>query len=186
MKSKREEMGQIVIRPPAGMRERIKAAAEANNRSMNAEIVATLEEKYPAPLTFAEIYIGLVDRLSKLPADQRGPELDRINRWLEKEHPGQRISYEAGRFRLELSGAELEEMLALFAVARNLIPPTSDKDQGFGHGDGSGYGYGDGEGDGYGDGFGDGFGAGYGFGDGDGDGYGEGAGAGNEDGSGTG
>lgn len=31
------------------MRDRIKAAAEANNRSMNAEIVATLEEKYPAP-----------------------------------------------------------------------------------------------------------------------------------------
>ncbi|TNH41266.1 Arc family DNA-binding protein [Paracoccus haeundaensis] len=47
--SKREELGQIVIRPPAGMRERIKAAADANNRSMNAEIVATLEEKYPAP-----------------------------------------------------------------------------------------------------------------------------------------
>lgn len=32
------------------MRDRIKAAAEANNRSMNAEIVATLEKKYPAPL----------------------------------------------------------------------------------------------------------------------------------------
>lgn len=47
--SKREDLGQIVIRPPAGMRERIKAAAEANNRSMNAEIVATLEEKYPGP-----------------------------------------------------------------------------------------------------------------------------------------
>ncbi|RWR44970.1 Arc family DNA-binding protein [Sinirhodobacter ferrireducens] len=48
-RSKNEETGQIVIRPPAGMRARIKAAAEANNRSMNAEIVATLEEKYPAP-----------------------------------------------------------------------------------------------------------------------------------------
>ncbi|MDO5643445.1 MAG: Arc family DNA-binding protein [Paracoccus sp. (in: a-proteobacteria)] len=38
------------VRMPAGMRDRIKAAAEANNRSMNAEIVATLEEKYPAPV----------------------------------------------------------------------------------------------------------------------------------------
>ncbi len=37
------------VRLPMGMRDRIKAAAEANNRSMNAEIVATLEEKYPAP-----------------------------------------------------------------------------------------------------------------------------------------
>jgi hypothetical protein len=32
-----------------GLRERIKSAAEANNRSMNAEIVATLEEAYPVP-----------------------------------------------------------------------------------------------------------------------------------------
>lgn len=31
------------------MRDRIKATADANKRSMNAEIVATLEEKYPAP-----------------------------------------------------------------------------------------------------------------------------------------
>lgn len=38
-----------VVRFPDGMRDRIKAAAEANNRSMNAEIIATLEEKYPAP-----------------------------------------------------------------------------------------------------------------------------------------
>lgn len=49
MASKRETLGQIVIRPPAGMRERIKAAAEANNRSMNAEIVSALEAAYPAP-----------------------------------------------------------------------------------------------------------------------------------------
>lgn len=37
----------FVLRLPDGMRDRIKHAAEANNRSMNAEIVATLEEKYP-------------------------------------------------------------------------------------------------------------------------------------------
>lgn len=39
----------FVLRLPDGMRDRIKHAAETNNRSMNAEIVATLEEKYPAP-----------------------------------------------------------------------------------------------------------------------------------------
>ncbi|MDB6454688.1 Arc family DNA-binding protein [Falsirhodobacter sp. 20TX0035] len=39
----------FVLRLPDGMRDRIKAAAEANSRSMNAEVVATLEEKYPAP-----------------------------------------------------------------------------------------------------------------------------------------
>lgn len=41
----------FMLRLPDGMRDRIKAAAETNNRSMNAEIVATLEEKYPAPIT---------------------------------------------------------------------------------------------------------------------------------------
>lgn len=44
-----DKQDQFVIRLPDGMRDRIKAAAESNNRSMNAEIVATLEEKYPAP-----------------------------------------------------------------------------------------------------------------------------------------
>lgn len=44
-----EKLDQYMLRLPDGMRERIKAAAEANNRSMNAEIVATLEEAYPAP-----------------------------------------------------------------------------------------------------------------------------------------
>jgi predicted DNA-binding protein len=43
-KSGKEELGQIVIRPPAGMRERIKALAEGLGRSMNAEIVEALEE----------------------------------------------------------------------------------------------------------------------------------------------
>lgn len=40
---------QFIVRLPDGMRDRIKVAADANNRSMNAEIVATLQEKYPAP-----------------------------------------------------------------------------------------------------------------------------------------
>ena len=37
----------FMLRLPDGMRDRIKAAAEANNRSMNAEIVETLEKVYP-------------------------------------------------------------------------------------------------------------------------------------------
>src|SRR3989338_6414110 len=36
------------VRLPAGMRDRIKVGADLNARSMNAEIVATLEERYPA------------------------------------------------------------------------------------------------------------------------------------------
>lgn len=36
------------VRFPPGMRDRIKIAADLNGRSMNAEIIATLEERYPA------------------------------------------------------------------------------------------------------------------------------------------
>lgn len=38
-----------MLRLPDGMRERIKAAAERNGRSMNSEIVTTLEAAYPEP-----------------------------------------------------------------------------------------------------------------------------------------
>lgn len=40
----------MMVRMSEGLRDRIKAAAEANGRSQNSEIVATLEEKYPAPV----------------------------------------------------------------------------------------------------------------------------------------
>ena len=38
------------MRLPDGLRDRIRLAAEANHRSMNAEVVALLEENYPAPV----------------------------------------------------------------------------------------------------------------------------------------
>lgn len=44
-----QNQDKFIVRLPDGMRDRIRHAAEINNRSMNAEIVATLEEKYPAP-----------------------------------------------------------------------------------------------------------------------------------------
>jgi hypothetical protein len=43
-----DQQDKFMLRLPDGMRERIKAAAEANRRSMNAEIVATLDAKYPS------------------------------------------------------------------------------------------------------------------------------------------
>lgn len=42
----------LMVRVPEDLRDRIKAAADANGRSQNSEIVATLEEKYPAPTDF--------------------------------------------------------------------------------------------------------------------------------------
>ena len=46
------------LRMPPDLKDRVQAAAEANNRSMNAEIVAALEEKYPAPRsqTLSEVW----------------------------------------------------------------------------------------------------------------------------------
>jgi hypothetical protein len=75
------KMDQFVVRFPDGMRERIRAAAEANNRSMNAEIVATLEEKYPAPtleaVSFADIY-PLMDKIASGADDEEQESLLKI------------------------------------------------------------------------------------------------------------
>ena len=43
MDEKRTNSDKFMLRLPDGMRDRIKAAAEANNRSMNAEVVSALE-----------------------------------------------------------------------------------------------------------------------------------------------
>ena len=44
---KPQDQDKFIVRLTEGMRDRIKAASERNNRSMNAEIVATLETAYP-------------------------------------------------------------------------------------------------------------------------------------------
>lgn len=69
----------FVLRLPDGMRDRIKAAAEAANRSMNAEIVATLEEKYPGlpALTVDEMFRFILTADSKAEKSLRIEELNR-------------------------------------------------------------------------------------------------------------
>lgn len=47
--AKQQGTVQIALRISPDLRERVKAAAEANNRSVNSELTATLEEKYPPP-----------------------------------------------------------------------------------------------------------------------------------------
>ncbi|GAA0212419.1 hypothetical protein GCM10009081_28790 [Brevundimonas nasdae] len=56
---------QFPLRLPEGMRERIKTAAEVNGRSMNAEIVAALTEKFPEPvdLEFEKLF-EMAERLA--------------------------------------------------------------------------------------------------------------------------
>jgi len=60
------------IRLPPGLRDRIKATAEANGRSMNTEIVSTLEDAYPDPQSFME-ELKFLDEIDEI---QR--KLDRI------------------------------------------------------------------------------------------------------------
>lgn len=42
-------LDKVIVRLPDGMRERIREVAEKNNRSMNAEIVARLDQSFEAP-----------------------------------------------------------------------------------------------------------------------------------------
>ena len=57
----------FIVRLPDGMRERIKVVADENRRSMNAEIVAALEEKFPSPtpLTAHEALVSVFDSMSE-------------------------------------------------------------------------------------------------------------------------
>ncbi|CUH71797.1 Mnt [Thalassovita autumnalis] len=45
-----QNQDKFIVRLPDGLRDRIRLAAEVNHRSMNAEVVALLEENYPSPV----------------------------------------------------------------------------------------------------------------------------------------
>lgn len=53
------ESEKFVVRLPDGMSDRIKASADANNRSMNAEIVSRLEDSLDEKQTVASLSINL-------------------------------------------------------------------------------------------------------------------------------
>lgn len=76
-----------MLRLPDGMRDRIKAAAEKNNRSMNAEIVAALEEKYPPPADRIP-FNRVTELLTYLDAanteDETAKRLDEVNSELQR------------------------------------------------------------------------------------------------------
>lgn len=55
---------QVNFRMPVDLRERIKLAAEENNRSMNAEIIATLEEAYPDPYDKDAAVLALIEQVA--------------------------------------------------------------------------------------------------------------------------
>lgn len=77
-----ERMERFIVRMPDGMRDRIKAAADANNRSMNAEIVSKLERydslggEVDAIWEVARALAAEIDKVSGASSD---PLVDKIN-----------------------------------------------------------------------------------------------------------
>lgn len=67
---------QFNVRFPPGMRDRIKVAADINGRSMNAEIIATLEERYPATSVDVRAVDGLLHYIAS--ASTPAQVLDRV------------------------------------------------------------------------------------------------------------
>nr|WP_309550586.1 Arc family DNA-binding protein [Rhizobium rhizogenes] len=81
-----DKQDQFMVRLPEGMREKLKEAAEKNNRSANAEIVSRLEESFRVPLVVPN---DLLDRI-QVYADRQGRTVDEeILRLLEREYPQQ-------------------------------------------------------------------------------------------------
>ena len=82
-KAATQPQDKYILRLPDGMRDRIKAAAERNKRSMNAEIVATLEEAYPDALkSFYDQFLKQL--LTSNDPDEQVRLLALANEYLEK------------------------------------------------------------------------------------------------------
>jgi hypothetical protein len=76
----------FVLRLPDGMRDRIKHVAENNNRSMNAEIVATLKEKYPERRIDVSMLVDLLSAMRCIPPEKFPEEAKTINSILEEDN----------------------------------------------------------------------------------------------------
>ncbi len=94
LKKPNDELDKFLLRMPDGLRNRIKFEAEKNNRSMNAEIVATLEEAYPDPgyvhSVFWEEFVRPI--LSQKDREERHSMLDQANDYLHRFDQDLRLS----------------------------------------------------------------------------------------------
>lgn len=68
-----DDVARLMLRLPDGLRERIANVAHANNRSMNSEIVSTLEGAYPHPVDKRDIVRALETILERV---RQSPEID--------------------------------------------------------------------------------------------------------------
>lgn len=104
-----------MLRLPEGMRDRIKLQAERNNRSMNAEIVATLEIAYPADKFDEALFMVQFVRpifskqvLSQKDREERNTMLVQANDYLSR--------FEEADFRLSLANVDGKERLTFLRV----------------------------------------------------------------------
>ncbi|WP_187969219.1 Arc family DNA-binding protein [Aquibium microcysteis] len=95
------------VRMPPGLRDRIKAAADANSRSMNTEIVATLDEKYPATIEldqdeFAERWLFPIIQTPDEDVERRAALIAKANAAAAEIHPNLGVWERFVRNRIEL------------------------------------------------------------------------------------
>lgn len=82
-----EDLDKFLLRMPEGLRERIKEAADHNRRSMNAEIIAILEETYPEQ-SYRYEELGLVYELDDVIGHMqaiRAAALEQVKGWVSEE-----------------------------------------------------------------------------------------------------
>jgi hypothetical protein len=81
MSVKRSNPDQYQLRFPPGLRDRIKAAAELNGRSMNAEIIRVLEREFPEPFALG-VHLDHLKHLMTALVKVRGhaPAFDALTR----------------------------------------------------------------------------------------------------------
>lgn len=92
------ESDKFMLRLPDGMRDRIKYAADLNKRSMNAEIIATLETAYPAQVFDADTILGRVEMiLLHKDADAKTEEVALANFMLERSEYPLRVEFDGER-----------------------------------------------------------------------------------------
>lgn len=64
-------LDKIIIRVPDGMRDRIKRVAEANGRSVNAELLVLLDKAYPPTSPLDACVQEIEDVVKSLPVENR-------------------------------------------------------------------------------------------------------------------
>lgn len=114
-----EKQDRFIVRLPDGMRDRIKASAEVNNRSMNAEIVKRLENSFDSSIGLNEL-----DRVSH--------QLGRVSGTLEV---AAEFFHDAVRIKLKEAAAILSDIdIETFVASLRKHPVVQDELKKLGHG----------------------------------------------------